>query len=148
MWYNKNMKQKYNTEIVKFALEAHGDQQYGDMPYIVHLMLVSRHFQDPTKQAIALLHDVLEDTDIRESELFFEFGAVITHTIVILTRRYDETYFEYIERIKLDSLATEIKIADLEENIFMSKYNFSNKDLSQRYEKALEILKGEDDGDD
>ena len=134
----------YNASIIKFVLEAHGDQQYGDMPYIVHLMLVARHFTDPKKQAIALLHDVLEDTQITYKELVLQIGKEIADTVLVLTRKPGEEYFVYINRVKHDPLATEIKIADLEENIFVSKYKFSWKqDILSRYEKVLKILKNE-----
>jgi (p)ppGpp synthase/HD superfamily hydrolase len=136
----------HNGEIVRFVLKAHSDQEYGDMPYIVHLMLVARHFTDPTKQAIALLHDTLEDTEVTDAQLFFAFGEDIAKAVITLTKKEGEEYFQYIERIKQDRLATEIKIADLEENIFVSKYKFSWKqNLLSRYEKALKILKGETD---
>lgn len=132
------------TPTIKFVLKAHGEQLYGHMPYIVHLVLVARHFTDFKLQTIALLHDILEDTDVTSAELFYNFGADTGNIVEILTRKEDEKYFDYIRRVREDPMATEIKIADLEENIFMTTYyKFDNKNLSSRYKKALKILRGE-----
>lgn len=134
----------YNTDVIRIVLEAHGNQKYGNMPYIVHLMMVARHFNDPEKQAIALLHDILEDTDVTQEELYDLFDENIARTVIVLTRKPMEEYMTYIRRIKQDSLATEIKIADLEENLFVTNYSFSLERHSPlRYQQALKILKGE-----
>jgi (p)ppGpp synthase/HD superfamily hydrolase len=134
----------YNTDVIRIVLEAHGNQKYGDMPYIVHLMLVARHFTDPTKQAIALLHDILEDTDVTQEQLYDLFDEEIADTVIVLTRKPMEDYVTYIKRVKTNPLATAVKIADLEENLFVTEYSFSSERHSPvRYLQALKILKGE-----
>jgi (p)ppGpp synthase/HD superfamily hydrolase len=57
-------------------------------------------FGDPADQIVAVLHDVLEDTDV---ELRHLVKAGYPHEIVVaidsITRRAHESYDEYIERV-------------------------------------------------
>jgi len=131
-----------NREIISYVMKAHGDQQYSDMPYIVHLAMVAGFFYDRERQAIALLHDILEDTDVTKDELQKLFGKKIADIVSILTHEEGETYFEYIDRVKQNKLAKEVKIADLKANLFtsMNFYPNENKSREKRYKKALNIL--------
>jgi len=63
----------------QFAEKYHGNQMYGDFPYISHLMDVliictNYHFEI---QQLALLHDVIEDTKATEEIVSKEFGASV-----------------------------------------------------------------------
>ncbi len=130
-----------NEEIISFAMKAHGEQKYGNMPYIVHLIMVASHFTDPKLQAIALLHDILEDTDIKPRQLYELFGFDIAYTVGILTRRKKEDYFSYIRRVGRDILAKEVKMADLKSNLFSATYLYPQySSLKERYMKALYML--------
>lgn len=61
-----------------FALEAHGDQKYGDEPYGVHLQevagIVAEYTNDETVIDAAWLHDVIEDTNTTFDDLRREFN--------------------------------------------------------------------------
>ncbi len=87
-------------------------------------------------QNVALLHDILEDTDTTEEEIPEEYRE----DIVTLTRKDTETYSEYIERVSKGSeRAIIVKLLDIADHL-------SNKDtlkpsLEKRYLKAKEILK-------
>ena len=86
-------------------------------------------------EMVALLHDILEDTDTTEDELPSEYKE----DVITLTRKDTETYFEYIERVgKGSKRAITIKLLDIEDHL-------NNKDtlkasLEKRYLKAKEIL--------
>ena len=58
-----------------FAIRAHGNQQYGDKPYVVHLDAVAELLTKygETAQIIAYLHDVIEDTEITYTDVKNEF---------------------------------------------------------------------------
>lgn len=79
-----------------FALVAHGDQMYGDDPYISHLDavagLVEEH--DDRYRAVAYLHDVLEDTRCTEYELQLLFGDELAALVSLITDPQGATRFE------------------------------------------------------
>lgn len=69
--------------------------------------------------AIALLHDVLEDTIISYRELRLEFGSKVAEGVLTLTREDNESWNDYINKIikSDDKMLYRIKIADIEDNI-------------------------------
>jgi (p)ppGpp synthase/HD superfamily hydrolase len=71
----------------QFAMKWHADQQYGDQPYLYHLQQVAQilHKYGETAQAIAYLHDVVEDTSVSIDELRNEFGQLIAACVSICT---------------------------------------------------------------
>lgn len=94
----------------------------------------------------ALLHDILEDTDVREDVIADVFGEDVYTIVKILTHRKGETYFDYIARIKENKIATAIKLADLKSNSDLSRLSkIRDGDLARlkRYEKAIKILSNE-----
>jgi (p)ppGpp synthase/HD superfamily hydrolase len=130
-------------DVIKFIMIAHEGQKYGGLPYVVHPMLVARHFEDPVKIIAALLHDVVEDTNFTNKDIKDRFGVQVAQIVDVLTKRQGEVYFEdYIYRVANHEIATEIKIADLEENIHSIEYWYTGySSLLDRYEKALGYLK-------
>jgi GTP pyrophosphokinase len=89
---------------------------------------------------IALLHDVIEDCEDGEEKIkyYFQCTGKVLDTVKILTRSKDETYFDYIKRVSLDSRAAIVKYFDLLHNINRGRIAES---LYERYDKALQILK-------
>jgi (p)ppGpp synthase/HD superfamily hydrolase len=71
----------------KFALKHHGEQKYGEHPYIVHLDAVANLVQQYGEAAvvIAYLHDVVEDTNVSIREIEKEFGALVADCVAVLT---------------------------------------------------------------
>ena len=89
---------------------------------------------------IALLHDVIEECEDGEEKIkyYFQYTGKILDTVKVLTRSKDETYFDYIKRVSLDSRAAIVKYFDLLHNIHRGRISES---LHERYDKALQILK-------
>lgn len=60
----------------EFAVNAHGDQKYGDEPYAAHLDEVAAILVGIGSELLAeaYLHDVVEDTKVVVDELTAEFG--------------------------------------------------------------------------
>lgn len=125
--------------------------------YIEHVQRVcaetERRFGDGSLEAIvARLHDSLEDNEfsveelagvIRKSLVFPPTPAlldVLMDAVVCITRRSEETYAEYIQRVKRNPLARRVKIVDLETNLFGSP-TLPPGSLTERYVKALHTLK-------
>ena len=84
---------------------------------------------------VGLLHDIIEDTDTTLDEL----PEDIREDIDTLTRRDNETYFDYINRVKKGSRrAIIVKRADIYDHLKQTET--LKPSLKERYEKAMEIL--------
>lgn len=134
------------TELTKraylIACDAHFAQyDKAGQPYILHPLAVADQFEDERLAAAALLHDVLEDSLDWTAARLLGHGIPpdIVRLVQTLTRREDETYFDYIRRVKSDPDATAIKLADLRHNLRRSDV-YGLDSLRKRYEKAIEIL--------
>lgn len=106
----------------EFALKAHGQQLYGDKPYIVHLQAVVSHLEcyGETAQIVGYLHDVVEDTEVSYNEVKELFGKFIADCVAIVTdepgsnrgARKKKTY-EKMSKVSGDlELALTVKAAD------------------------------------
>jgi len=138
------------TALTKKAMEicyrAHeGQLDKGGMPYVFHPLHVAEQMEDEYSTCVALLHDTVEDGGIELSELSeADFPEEIVKTVDALTRREDEPYMEYIERLNGNSLAVKVKLADLSHNSDMSRLNKITRwdmERKEKYEKAIAILK-------
>lgn len=130
-------------QIAKIAFEGKVDK--GGNPYIEHLIRVANHFiDDDFLYPIAILHDLLEDCpEWNEKSLSCLFKENIVKTIVTLTRKPKQDYFDYINEINQSSWATKIKKKDLKDNLDVSRLSDVNeKDIERlnKYIKALKIL--------
>lgn len=127
------------------ACEAHNGQKdrFG-RPYILHPVRVMMKMRTDTERIVAVLHDVIEDSSWTLGQLTEEgFSSAVVAAVDRLTKRENEPYPAYIERIKADPLAVTVKIADLEDNMDVTRYaSFStqDKDRLERYHRAWEIL--------
>jgi len=130
-------------QIAKKAFEGKIDK--GGKPYLNHLIRVSEKFKDDDfLYSIAMLHDLIEDCpEWNEISLRCLFAENIVSTITILTRKENEDYFDYIDRINQSSWATKIKLADLKDNMDITRLlTLSEKDYQRltKYLKAYRTL--------
>ena len=130
-------------EIAKKAFDGKFDK--GGKPYINHLVRVSEPFEeDDFLYPIAILHDLLEDCpEWNTKSLSCLFHENVVKTIDLLTRKENQDYFDYINKISESSWATKIKLADLKDNMdITSLSDLGNKDFErlQKYLKAYNIL--------
>lgn len=104
---------------IGFAEEAHKGQKrkYSNEPYIVHPRNVSLKLNNYFEKTVALLHDVLEDTDIDFLCIRKNFTLRVALVVSMLTKIKGERYVDYINRIKKLSITSRIKLADLEDNL-------------------------------
>ena len=86
-------------------------------------------------ETLGLLHDILEDTNTDIEEIPEE----LQNDLITLTHFADETYFEYIERIKrAGKRAITIKLCDIQDHLDNKETLKSS--LEKRYLKAKELL--------
>jgi (p)ppGpp synthase/HD superfamily hydrolase len=74
----------------RFAVEAHADQSYGTEPYTVHLQAVVTIVReaaphDAIAEAVAWLHDVVEDTPVSVADIEIAFGDAIAAAVASLS---------------------------------------------------------------
>ena len=133
---------------MQIAYKAHFEQlDVSGVPYIFHPYHVAEQMNDELTVCAALLHDVIEDTDITLEELEKNFPAEIIDVLKLLTHKKGEDYFEYIKRIKKNPAAKAVKLADIAHNCDFSRVN-ANNSVSQdklehwrnKYLAALKIL--------
>lgn len=142
MIYTKNTK-----KAMKLAYEKHSGQfDRSGLPYIFHPFHLAEQMDDEDSVIVALLHDVVEDTDTTFDDLeSMGFSDRVIAAIKLLTRQDTTDYFEYVKKISADPIATMVKIADLKHNSDLSRLNkVSEKDIArvEKYKKCLDFLTG------
>lgn len=127
-------------EALKIAYKAHDGQYRRDsyVPYIVHPIRVSNCFNDDFRKTIAVLHDVIEDTSITYDDLN-QFSMNVIKILEMLTKRENENHFDYVDRVKQNEIAIEIKIADIVDNL-SDTISIQPMTFLYRYNKSLKIL--------
>ncbi len=111
-----------NQELYGKALELCTEKHAGQVdkagkPYLGHIARVAGEFYDE-KAIVALLHDIVEDTDVNPGELLQKgFTKEIVDAVVAITKKENESYESFIERVGKNKMAREVKIADLEDNM-------------------------------
>ena len=102
------------------AVTRHSGQvtKDGGDPYIIHPLRVMLRLSDDKSRKVGVLHDIIEDTNTTLDELR-ELGLEEDEVIAIdaLSRRKNETYPEFIERVAQNPLAKEVKIIDINDNL-------------------------------
>lgn len=128
---------------VEIATKAHeGQSDKSGKPYIGHVMRVAQRCKTQKSKVIALLHDVIEDTPITPNELKAEgIPADIVEAVLTLSRRQDEPYEEYINRVVPHPLCCEVKIADLEDNMDIRRLTEIGESDVIRLKKYLKAWK-------
>lgn len=109
------------------------------LPHYYHTERVASRMPTNFLRAVALLHDVFEDTDIPREAIRFEFGEYVTYVVEVLTRGEEETWRHYITRILRCPPAVLVKIADIEDNIARADEQFAAK--LPMYQETLNILR-------
>jgi (p)ppGpp synthase/HD superfamily hydrolase len=102
-------------------------------------------FADPVEQTAAVLHDVVEDTEVTLDDLRRAgYRPELVDAIDALTHRTHESYEEYIDRVARNPLARRVKTVDIEENLANNQRlpdAPGNADRIRRYEAALSRLR-------
>lgn len=129
------------------AFNAHKKQvDKSNMPYIFHPFHLAEQMDSEDAVIVALLHDVVEDTNMTFEELFQQgFSEDIIASLKLLTHNDDTDYFDYISRIKMSNnpYAISVKLADLKHNSDLSRLDCVDEKTLKRidkYKKAIEIL--------
>lgn len=128
---------------IKIAVQAHSGQlDKAGQPYVLHPLRVMLLLSDEKDRIVGVLHDVIEDTDITYEYLKvngFEGETEILEALESVTKKGEETYDEFIDRVALNYIGKRVKLADLQDNMDLSRIpKPTTKDFERlkKYEKA------------
>ena len=132
-------------EAMKIAYAAHhGQVDKGGIPYIFHPIHLAEQMEDEYTTCVALLHDVVEDTDVTLKELTKIFPDQVIEAVQVMTHGDDEPYYDYVRRVKENPIAKIVKLADLRHNSDESRMPEASEEqrlyFREKYRKAFEIL--------
>lgn len=130
---------------IQIAASAHaGATDKGGMPYIFHPIRVMMAVSGTHEKMAAVLHDVVEDTDVTLDMLRDEgFPAEVVSAVGLLTKRKGERYMDFIRRLSCDPVASAVKVADLVDNLDESRLpEIRERDIArlEKYRHALTLL--------
>ena len=128
----------------------HGQLDKGGVPYIFHPFHLAEQMPDELTTIVALLHDVVEDTDLTLDDLAHDFPPAVIDALRLLTHTPGTNYLDYIRALRDDPIAATVKRADLlhnsdESRLALCPISDAEKNrLRQKYQKALTLLEGQD----
>ena len=126
----------------------HGQLDKSGAPYIFHPIHLAEQMDDEISCCAALLHDVVEDTDVTLEDLRKDFPEEIVEAVRLLTHEMGVPDVEYLTAIKENPIALKVKLADNAHNADQSRCccgNVSAEKLSHwqaKYANARAILLG------
>ena len=136
------------NEAMKIAYRAHhGQVDKGGIPYIFHPFHLAEQMTDEYTTCVALLHDVVEDTDVTLEALSAVFPAEVVEAVALLTHRPSDDYLQYVAAIRENPIARAVKLADIAHNSDTTRLEATADNLAaqnrlhEKYSKALQILK-------
>ncbi len=140
MIYTTNTK-----KALKLCFEAHKDQKdKSGLPYIFHPFHLAEQMETEETTVVALLHDVIEDTDYTIEDLTeMGFDKAITDALSLLTHDNKTDYMDYVAKIKENPIAKAVKLADLNHNSDLSRLDVVDEkalDRREKYQKAIRLL--------
>ncbi len=128
----------------KIAYKAHeGQVDKAGVPYIFHPIHIAEQMDTEESCIVALLHDVVEDSDITIDYLSKYFSEEVMAALKILTKNENDDYVEYIKRVKTNKLATKVKLKDLKHNSDLTRLDIvtdEDRERSTKYINAIRYL--------
>jgi (p)ppGpp synthase/HD superfamily hydrolase len=133
---------------IEIAATAHaGQQDKAGAPYILHPLRVMLAQKEPAQRIAAILHDVVEDTPWTLEQLRAEgFSDDVLSAVDALTKRKGEDYFAFVDRAGRDPVARAVKIADIRDNMDVSRtagVTDRDRERLEKYRQALTRLGAE-----
>lgn len=132
---------------ILIATKAHYGQLDKDgQPYILHPLRIMQSCNTDLEKICAVLHDIIEDTNISLNELREEgFSEDVLVILDLLTKKENEEYSTFIDRISKNETACRVKIADLQDNInllLIENPSIEDKKRVEKYMDTFEKLYG------
>ena len=138
------------TKLTKLAMQisfdAHKEQKdKSGLPYVFHPFHLAEQMTDEITTCVALLHDVVEDTDMTFEKLSeLGFSTEIIYALKLLTHDDSVPYMDYVKEIAKNPVAKAVKLADLAHNSDLTRFDIVDEKTlkrAEKYKKAMELLK-------
>ncbi|ENX15626.1 hypothetical protein F895_02172 [Acinetobacter sp. CIP 64.2] len=132
-------------QAIAFAAQQHAGQvDKANAPYILHPLRVMLNVPDLEHKIVAVLHDVLEDTNTSTGDLYaLGFQTHIVEAIVALTKKQGESRLQAVQRTEQNPIARVVKLADITDNMDLSRIpEPTRKDFERlnEYKQVRDIL--------
>ena len=130
---------------LKLCFEAHKDQlDKSGLPYVFHPFHLAEEMKDEDTTVVALLHDVVEDSDLTPDDLKAHgFSEKVIEAVALMTHAPATPYMDYVAKIKTNPIAKAVKLADLRHNSDMTRLEAPTEwDIrrAEKYAAAIELL--------
>jgi len=135
---------------IELAAHAHAGQMddQGE-PYILHPLRLMQSLTDSDARIVAVLHDVIEDTEVTLEELQEAgFSITIIDAVRVMTKESGMNYRDYVVRLADNSLAKQVKLADLRDNARLDRALIRRAKITKdfkrlhRYHLSYQFLEG------
>lgn len=132
-------------EAMKLCFEAHRKQKdKSGIPYVFHPIHLAEQMETEETIIVALLHDVVEDSDYTIEDLRKKgFSDAVLEAISLMTHADGVNYMDYVRPIKNNPIARVVKLADLRHNSDLTRLEVvDEKALKRRntYQEAIAFL--------
>ena len=130
---------------LKLCFEAHKEQVDNcGMPYVFHPFHVAEEMNDEETTIVALLHDVIEDTDYTLNDLRnMGFSNEVVEAVEAMTHLPDVSYEDYLRNIKKNPIAKKVKLADIRHNSDQTRLDVIDEKAEywkRKYQFAYQVL--------
>ena len=133
---------------IGIAVEAHkGQIDKAGEPYILHPLHIMSRFDELDLKIVSILHDVFEDTSYPIESLGKQgFPTHLIDALNALTHLKNETYEDYLIRVKSNEIALSVKMEDIMHNLNITRIRKGSNNratiirLVNKYLDALEFL--------
>ncbi|MDQ2585941.1 HD domain-containing protein [Saccharothrix yanglingensis] len=133
-------------DAIRIARAAHeGQVDKSGKPYIGHPLRVMSTVSGEHARMAAVLHDVLEDTDLTADDLRAAgCPPEVVDTVVALSHLPGEPREDYLERALTDPVAVVVKRADIADNMSPPRLALldqaTQERLRKKYAHSLDVL--------
>jgi (p)ppGpp synthase/HD superfamily hydrolase len=133
-------------DAIRIAREAHAGQvDKSGNPYIYHPLRVMAKVKGPQAQMAAVLHDVIEDTEVTADDLKAAgCPDEVIDSVIALSKVPGEAMPAYLRRVAANPVAVLVKRADIGDNsdpARMAKLDPETQDrLRAKYAEAIRLL--------
>lgn len=136
---------EHTKKALKLCFKAHRDQvDKSGLPYVFHPFHLAEQMDTEETVCVALLHDVVEDTDYTIGDLIaMGFPKPVTDALALMTHDENVPYLDYVSKLKDNPIARQVKLADLKHNSDLTRLDCVDEkalERAEKYRKAMELL--------